>query len=75
MLWGGPNGLNIHISQTTYAKNLIQVPKDAEYVVSYLTSIHLKGLTGLDFKLTGKKMNIYQYLLGFIHQLSKCNVI
>ena len=50
----GTNGLNAHISPTTYVRNLIQVPKDAEYVVSYLTSIHLIGLAGLDFKLTEK---------------------
>ena len=40
--------------QTTYARNLIQVPKDAEYVVSSPTLIHVIGLAGLDFKLTEK---------------------
>ena len=46
----GVNGLNAHISQTAFARNLIQVPKDAEYAFSHLTAIHLIGLVGLDFK-------------------------
>ena len=71
---GGANGLNAHISQTTCARNLFQVPKDAEYVVSYLTSIHLIGPTGLDFKLTEKNWiftKIYQVLfLSWANDLS-----
>jgi len=31
---GGPNGLKVNISLTTYARNSIQVPNDAECVVS-----------------------------------------
>ena len=46
----GGNSLNAHISQTIFARNLIQVPKNAEYVVSYLTSIHPIDLAGLDSK-------------------------
>ena len=51
----GGNGLNAHISQASYARNLIQVPKDAEYVVFYLISIDFIRLAGLDFKKNFKK--------------------
>jgi len=47
---GRLNGLKVNIYLSTYARNSIQVPKDAECVVSYLTLIHLISLSSLVFE-------------------------